>query len=236
MVITVKSLRAGAALTSPPLMYYKLAANPLFDPYRTAGFTSEGTVTGMPAGLSGDLWAFDLPDTGFLFPGDILHYYFVAIDDVGGQPEAAFLPADLSGYGEFDDPLAYDPSFTVRGLPSLASDGFGGLEQPDLLFWNDFGDPGGSEDWHDAIAYASTSPYYTFTYDTYNTHAPQADVGNGLGGRATAAQLDGYETILYTAGNLGAFTLGNGDFQQDAQSGCPAADRLAPVRRPATWS
>ena len=50
---------------------------------------------------------------------------------------AATLPADLSGYGVFDDPLAYHPSFTVRGLPSLADDGFGGFEQRDLLFESD---------------------------------------------------------------------------------------------------
>jgi hypothetical protein len=226
VVITVKSLRAGAALTSPPLMHYKLAANPLFDPFRTAGLAIEGTVTGLPVGLGGEKWAFDLPDTGFLYPGDILHYYFTATDDVDGLPEASFLPADLSGYGVFDDPLAYDPSFTVRALPSLTSDGFGGLEQPDLLFWNDYGDPQARAEWHDAIVYASTSPYYTFTYDTYYTNAPRTDLGNGLGGRATAAQLDGYETILYSAGDLGAFTLGNGDFQGTPRTPSPDVQLL----------
>jgi hypothetical protein len=48
-------------------------------------------------------------------------------------------------------------------------------------------------------------------------HGPRAGdgVGNGLGGRATVAQLAGYTDLMYTAGDQGAYTLSNGDFNGD---------------------
>ena len=52
-------------------------------------------------------------------------------------------------------------------------------------------------------------------YDVYYTNGPSSGVGNGLGGRATAAQLEYYDTLLYTSGDLSAFTLSNGDFVTD---------------------
>jgi hypothetical protein len=51
--------------------------------------------------------------------------------------------------------------------------------------------------------------------DVFTTRAPSQGVGNGLGGRATVAQLAGYTDLLYTAGELGVYTLGNGDYNAD---------------------
>ncbi len=95
-----------------------------------------GSVPGSPAvGNSGtataDRWAFDLPDTGFLFPGDVLHYYISATDAIGGpggvDPQTALLPADTTGFSTgFGYVLAYDPSFTVRALPHITDSEYGG--------------------------------------------------------------------------------------------------------------
>ena len=70
--------KAGA-----PEFHYTIDANPVFDAFRTT--PTSGAVPGSPM-LSGglpvqDWWAFDLPDTGTLFPGDVLHYYIRAGDD-----------------------------------------------------------------------------------------------------------------------------------------------------------
>jgi hypothetical protein len=80
MVVDIVPVRTGAAFDGDPTLHYTVQFNPVFNPYRTAGLPAEGSTVGMPAvGTSGTptpgKWAFDLPDTGFLFPGDVLHYY-----------------------------------------------------------------------------------------------------------------------------------------------------------------
>ncbi len=217
VTFNVSVARAGAALTGSPRMYYKIQANPAFDAYRDAGFTAEGYVladsqrnaSGTP--VAGG-WFADLPDSAFLFPGDIVHYYFWAEDAIGGADvQVATLPADTSGFSNFDpsNPIAYASSYTMRALPSVAAD----LTQPDVLFWNDFGNRGGQNEWHGALA--NLGMLAGRDYDIYYTQAPSSGVGNGLGGRATHFHLENYSTILYTAGDLSAFTMNNGDFAND---------------------
>src|SRR5690606_12697005 len=52
-------------------------------------------------------------------------------------------------------------------------------------------------------------------FDVFHVLGPSSGIGNGIGGRATSTQLSGYETMLYTCGNLGNVTLSNGDYQLD---------------------
>jgi hypothetical protein len=102
----------------------------------------------------------------------------------------------------------------IHALPTLIDDGFGNLSTPETLFWNDFANRGGEQEWYAALnnlGFASGSDY-----DIYYTNAPSSGVGNGLGGRANDLTLAGYNTMLYTAGNLGVNTLSNGDFNNDA--------------------
>jgi hypothetical protein len=55
-------------------------------------------------------------------------------------------------------------------------------------------------------------------YDMYATNGPSSGVGNGLGGRATSAQLAGYRTLLYNSGDLSVNLIANGDFENDASN------------------
>ena len=218
LVVYIQPVRTGSALDGPPRLHYVLRANPVFDPYRGAA-PAIGSTVGVRGGGWGNAWHFDLPDNGFLFPGDVLHYYFSATDAIGGlggtDPVTALLPADTTGFSTgFDDPLGYNSTFTVHALPSLRSDGFGGFEQPGILFWNDFGGRGGENEWYTALNNIGLRP--GLDYDIYYTNSPSSAVGNGLGGRATLEVISGYSDLLYTSGDLGYSTISNGDFQNDA--------------------
>jgi hypothetical protein len=52
-------------------------------------------------------------------------------------------------------------------------------------------------------------------YDIYYTNGPSSGVGNGLGGRTNGLALEGYQDLLYSAGNLGVNTISNGDFDNN---------------------
>ena len=73
LVVDIAAVREGGELVGDVLMHYNLQANPLFDPYRTSGLPSQGTVVGVPASngryFPANRFAFDLPDENFLFPG-----------------------------------------------------------------------------------------------------------------------------------------------------------------------
>jgi hypothetical protein len=213
--------RNGGQLVGPPVMHWTFARkNPLFNPYRSLPANPVvGNVTRNAAGVTvANRYNFDLPDTGMLFPGDVLQYYFAATDQVGADIRTAYVPADRSGLGNpyphqnLASPYqpAYPGAFTVRCLPSV-QDATG--YQPSVLFWNDTGFRGDEERWHSAFMYLCYRA--GSEYDLFTTHGPTSGVGNGLGGRATVAQLDGYTDMLYSSGDLGTATLSNGDFNGD---------------------
>lgn len=233
IVFDARPVRAGAALVGRPRLHYRLLANPVFDPYRTAGLPAEGWVECDSArSASGYVqegrWCADLPDTGFLFRGDVLHYYLEATDAVGGDQRTALLPADTTGFGRFADLADYDPAFTVRALPSLLP-GSEGPRQPDWLFWDDSGSRGALAAWRFALLEAAGPPALatdptTRTYDVYTTNGASSGVGNGLGAAATAAKLAGYRGLLYTSGSQAAYTLADGNFDNDPSPDLPVLD------------
>lgn len=220
---TVKLVRTGAVLAGPPVLHWTLQQNSTFNAYRTSIFGA--ATTGVSNGDSArnvngivapDVWAFDLPDTGFLFPGDVLHYYIEATDDVSGDLKSVHIPGDITGYGDFSHPLAYNQDFTVNALPSITGTP-GNYSQPEVLFWNDFARRGGEEEWFsalDQLGYVLGSDY-----DLYMTTGPSSGVGNGLGGRAAVDQIANYNTMLYTSGNLAQYTISNGDFASSSDYG-----------------
>ena len=210
--------RSGGALSGRPVMWWQFATkNPLFtDAMRTALAPGQvagsvtGAVTRTAAGtVIANRYNFDLPDTGMLFPGDVLQYYFAATDAVGADVRTAYAPLDREAWGD-PDPLKYPGFYTVHCLPSL-QDATG--RQPTVLLWNDGGFRGGADEWYGSMRALGLARGQD--YDLYETHAPTSGAGNGLGGRATLAQVDGYTDMLYTSGDLYTPTLSNGDFNGD---------------------
>ncbi len=194
--------RLGGALHTPVMHWTFAVRNPLFDPYRVQ---AENPVVGkITRGTSGailpDRWNFDLPDTGLIFPGDVLHYYFEATDDVAGDVRTAYLPEDRSQYGN-PEPMAYPVWATMSGLPSLR-DAAG--TQPRLLFWND---GAARSEWHGALRSLGLVP--RVDYDVYDTNQPDSGHRSGLGARAAVGQIAGYTDMLYACGTAFASTLMN---------------------------
>jgi hypothetical protein len=221
ITFTVKAVRAGSELNGLPKLHYALRPNPELTVTRlfalrdsvdcTAVLNSFGEATP-------DSFCCDLPDSGFIFPGDVLHYYISGEEIIGGDPGTitrSTLPADLEGFGVFDDfdrpvPL-YSPYFTVRGLPTLHEidgDWQNGYTQPNMLLWDDYGHPDGESAW--AFALSQLGYHRSVDYDLFATNFPGAEAGNGLGARATTDQIDGYITMLYTSGALQNGALGSG--------------------------
>ncbi len=217
IIVDIVPVRTGAVLAGAPELHYILDANPLFNAFRTAAIS--GMTTGYPApnnmGIpSPTEWAFDLPDTGLMFPGDVLHYYFSAGDDVGGDIQYSTLPANITGFGDFSSPQAYNSSFVVHALPTISDDGFGGHETPATIFWNDFANRGAENEWYGALD--NLGYVAGVDYDIYYTNRPDASQGNGIGGRTSGLAMEHYDNLLYSAGDLNITTIANGDFAVDA--------------------
>jgi hypothetical protein len=141
--------RAGGTLDMPVMHWTFARRNPLFDPYRSLPASPvSGRVTRTAVGsVVPNRYNFDLPDTGMIFPGDLLHYYFAATDHVAGDSRTAYLPVDRSGFGN-PEPQVYPGAFSVSGLPSIYN---AQGSQPRLLLWNDAGFRGGEDEWYGAL-------------------------------------------------------------------------------------
>ena len=206
LVCSVVSHRPGAVLTQPPRLYYAMKPNHLFDPHRThptSGWAVGDTVRTATGDVVPNQWAFDLPDEGFFFPGDVIHYLFHAEDDVGGDIEATTLPSSSIGFDVFPgdpdyDPLLWPAEFTVRGLPTMNGSMPG--DQPDVLLWDDGGARSDDDRWEPIMA--ELGYQLGVHYDLFRTQAATSGVSNGLGAKATVDQISGYSTILYTLGDL----------------------------------
>jgi hypothetical protein len=215
--------RDGGELVGEPRMIVAMKPNPLFDAVRVLppGFSVtfdqkiKGSVTGLLVDEPDGVYAFDLPDNGFFFPGDEIHYFFEAADQVDGDQGLTRLPVDTTGFERFTGNQAvhtvFPPEFIVRGLPSLFSANPG--DQPAVLVWDDGGDREEYLRWRWSLADVGYNE--GVHYDLYQTLSPASGVGNGLGGRATSAQLQGYQVLLYTCDELSLYTLSNGDTDGD---------------------
>lgn len=207
--------RTGAVLTGPPRLYYRIRPNPLFDPYRMPAIPfPDGYVEGTQLFPGGTTWLFDLQDEDFLFPGDVVHYFFRAEEDLAGNVALTMLPADTTGFSDFSAVSLYDSPFTMRALPSVTDDGMGGFDQPDILLWNDYGSLGGEDEWRTTLDNLGFQP--GMDYDIYTTKSPNSGTGNGLGGRATVLQIQGYQTMLYSSGDAESFTITDNVVSGDA--------------------
>ncbi len=209
----ISSVRAGAELVGTPRLYYKLQANPVFDPYRSSGLPQEGWVEGWrPLDYDGEPnrngFAFDLPDTGFFFPGDVIHYFFAATDAIDGAlVQTNLVPADTTGFGDFSGLGSYDPAFIVRALPSLrhADDEPEAFTVPGILFWNRFATRSSLSQWRQALVGLGLE--HGVDFDIYGSLSED----DALASEATAELLAGYSTLLFSSGNLYDTILGTVD-------------------------
>jgi hypothetical protein len=197
-----------ADVLDSPQLHYLLHPNSIYDQERYSGWPSSGSVVGTPVVTAGGQtipfrYCFDLPDEGFFFPGDVLHYFVEAVDD---NANVMTSPADLSGFGDFSISSLYPEAFTVRALPTVSDLAL--LEHPTMLVWIDADDYLRANAWQHALA--NLGYVIGVDYDTYYTNGARWGLGNGLGGRATADMLAGYDTILYASGVCDSYTLGEG--------------------------
>jgi hypothetical protein len=195
----VAAQRDGAVLNSPPELHWKLRANPAYNAFRVSpppnpvlGDSIAGPATG--DGRRGIRYVFDLPDTGFFFPGDVLHYYIKAQDNAGGDIGVAILPGDTTGFSVFPDlpgiiPGLYPQEFAVRALPSLDDPTTG--DQPRMLFWLRNSGDAELDEW--LTAWANLGYRQGVDFDFFKTLAFVS-----LG--ATAEQLAGYDVLIYASG------------------------------------
>ncbi len=226
VVVEVHLLRAGAELVERPRLMVRLRANPLFDPFRIQAPDADGFVMleaegDTCRGAAGEAlpgrWAFDLPDTGLIFPGDVLHYFVEIRETAGGSEALATWPADTTGFADFGTPTIWPAAAVMRALPTVMSDSVG--DQPPILFWQDYPlHVPGRDLWDHALATLGLE--VGVDYDHFRTRAPEAGVGNGLGARAAAAQINWYDTVLYDSGTMIRHTLARGNWQAD-----PSPDR-----------
>ena len=217
----INPVRAGSTLEGTPVIVYKMDPNPLYNPVRS-GFPLEGTNPGVDLGA--DRWAFDLPDTGWFFPGDVIHWYIEAQDNQGGNIGTANWPLnpDLDNYNDFSDGLDWNSSNIIRALPTMFSATAG--DQPKILWWNDFANRGLENEWY--MAFRNLGYAERVDYDVYYTNGPDSGVGNGLGAMATTTQLDGYDVLLYSAGDMSVNTIANADYANDASNDVALLDNF----------
>jgi len=229
IVFNIVTPRTGSTLNRMPELCYRLDPNPIFVGCRTQippgpGNTStRGCVTGDSVRAANgliipDRYYFDLPDEGFFFPGDIIHYYIRAEENFSGLITTTHMPGDTTGYSQFPGdyyytPLVYPSPFVIRALPTITSMDVSPCEQPRVLWWNDFANRGLEPEW--MHAWLALGFEEGRDYDIYYTNGPSSGVGNGLGGRATAHQIAGYDMIAYSCGDLIKYTITGPSYIRD---------------------
>ena len=197
--VTITPLAGSGPVTSP-VIHYLIGGDPDYDSVRS--YPMENTVLGTL--LYSDTYAFDLPDEGLFFPGDVVHYYFEAIE---GE-ESSTLPQDLEGFDSFSLESVWPELYTMRVLPShRGSQGF-----PPILLWDDSSmyryESWADNTWQNPLNYLGFVP--GVDYDIFVARGWNEGVGTGLGGTATLPQITGYETILYSGGGRQYYPLCDG--------------------------
>jgi hypothetical protein len=138
-----------------------------------------------------------LPDVDFLYPGDVLHYYFQATDNWG---RVTTLPAITDGFTDFSEYSVFDRDFIVRGLPSVSDES--GVQPETLVIYD-------AEAGHEnqvILAFRELGAAEGADFDTYRVQDADNFASNGIGSfeghGASSTQIAGYENILYLSGLL----------------------------------
>ena len=217
----IKPIRKGATVPEPAALHWVMSCNPIFNSVRLTAPDGQGMLRGMVTGgvvldYQGqpreNIWSFDLPDTGFFFPGDMLHYYLTASDELAGHVRTSVWPPDTTGVLDFTIDSPFPSETTVRALPTITQPEVGPFSHPSLLFCD--GTAGTTEPivWFDALQELGFRP--GLDYDIMNVHKGQT--GTGLGAQTTVTLLAGYQTLVYTSGCL-LHSLSGSDWSNDAR-------------------
>jgi len=203
LVVRITPLRHGAAVVDPPSLHWVMKSNPVFDSVRPSAPDAQGILRGMTSGSvalnnNGDpvegRWAFDLPDTGFFYPGDRLRYYITASDDLTGDVRTAVWPPDTTGILDFSGGSLYPYHAEIRGLPTVTQPVAGQFAHPPMLFVDDSRiDPQVRISWLEALDDLGFQP--SENLDILTIHFP-SDFSQFM----TVDVLTGYQTMLYSAG------------------------------------
>ncbi|MBU2501176.1 hypothetical protein KJ682_07615 [bacterium] len=214
MLADITSTRAGATIMAPPILHWVMSCNPVFDGVRPAAPGPDQVVRGSTEGRlvhSGGIlvegrWSFDLPDSGWFFPGDVLHYYLTAEDDLAGDVRTAVWPPDTTRVLDFSVHSSYPDQAEIRALPTALDDLPAGLDQPSMLVCLD-GSTG-----HEAVriqrALAELGFVPGLDFDLFTVRPPNNDFKHGLASIPPALR-DGYRTLVYSSGRLGNSLTGD---------------------------
>ncbi len=162
-------------------------------------------------------------DDEYLVGGDVLHYLWLAVDGLGGVTST---PVGLSGVptSVADAQAATNGMFEMSALPAInwdpdyiAAVGVSNKVDPNsdpsyldessqkncILYVNRINSRRRSGDVNrTSFMYTLDRLGYRGSYDVYD-HTGMGNTNNHLGGRATVEQAQGYNLIVYDAGNVG---------------------------------
>ncbi len=216
LVAKVTSIRHDATVTQAPILHWVMACNPTFDPVRPDAPNGSGILRGMTTGVqlpsNPDRWSFDLPDTGFFFPGDRMHYYLTAADDLDGDLRTAVWPPDTTGVLDFSPGSPYPDDLRVSALPNLTQPVPGAFAYPSLLFCDGDRSTDAAEAWY--AAFEELGLQRGVDFDVMSLYPDGAAVG--LGAQATLADLSRYQTLVYSSGIESIFSLNGSHDSNDA--------------------
>ena len=145
LVVELAPQRPGATVTQPPSLHWVMKTNPVFDAVRPGTPDPQGLLRGIVVGgvvLDGsavpleNTWSFDLPDTGFFFPGDRIRYYITASDELAGEVHSSVLPPDTTGFLDFDGASTFPLDLEICALPSVTQPAPGQFSSPPMLLYD----------------------------------------------------------------------------------------------------
>jgi hypothetical protein len=215
-------IRHGATVPEPASLHWVMSCNPTFDTVRPQAPDGQGLLRGMASGSivldhwgtpRVNTWSFDLPDTGFFFPGDRLHYYLTASDDLAGDVRTSVWPPDTTGVLDFTLDSPYPGETTARALPTITQPVAGEFSQPSLLFCDGTEDRVAAAAWFDALQELGYRP--EIEYDVITVHKGKALTG--LGALATVNLLAGYPTFFFSSGAQSNISLSGAEWSNDAK-------------------
>jgi hypothetical protein len=183
---------------------------------------SADTVRNASGAVVDGYWFIDIDDT-YLRGGDVIHYFWGAADAAGGfasepvglsAPPTSIAEAQQATQGMYEmsalPTIDWDPGYVAR----IAADAHGDLEPTEaelansfqancILYVNRVNSRRRSGDVNrTSFMYTLDSMGYNGHYDVYD-HQGMGNTNNHLGGRATIQQAQGYNLIVYDAGNVG---------------------------------